>query len=219
MENSSSSASYSCLRTEDGGFNPFASTLDNTITEFFETGWTNKILENYEPHILNNGAKLMVAFSLIEQSILAGDKILMFSQSLLSLNLIEEFLKKTYVPKTNKKWAKNINYFRLDGSTCGSERERLIKEFNKPSNELWLFLLSTRAGCLGINLIGANRVIVLDASWNPCHDAQAVCRVFRYGQSKNCFIYRLISDHSMEKKIYDRQISKQTMSGKPKILI
>lgn len=132
----------------------------------------------------------------------------------------------------------------LDGSTSASERERLINQFNDPENNItWVFLLSTRyvclcsffchslcpladisnlnllcfpfrAGCLGVNLIGANRVVVFDASWNPCHDAQAVCRVYRYGQRKPCYIYRLVCDFTLEKKIYDRQVSKQGMSGR-----
>ncbi|KAL7399423.1 hypothetical protein ABVT39_024102 [Epinephelus coioides] len=186
--------------------------------------WAKDIMYDYKPGMLENSAKMVLLFHLIEESVRNGDKILVFSQSLSTLTVIEDFLAKRPVPpspntasrdRPNQNWVRNLNYYRLDGSTTASERERLINQFNDPSNtSAWVFLLSTRAGCLGVNLIGANRVVVFDASWNPCHDAQAVCRVYRYGQRKPCHIYRLVCDFTLEKKIYDRQISKQGMSDR-----
>nr|XP_057921440.1 helicase ARIP4 [Doryrhamphus excisus] len=184
--------------------------------------WAKEIMSNYRVGVLQNSAKMVLLFHLIDESVRRGDKMLVFSQSLSTLTVIEDFLSKRPVPSDvasadshNPNWVRNLNYYRLDGSTSASERERLINQFNDPeNNKSWLFLLSTRAGCLGVNLIGANRVVVFDASWNPCHDAQAVCRVYRYGQKKPCYIYRLVCDFSLEKKIYDRQVSKQGMSDR-----
>ncbi|XP_029989436.1 helicase ARIP4 [Sphaeramia orbicularis] len=184
--------------------------------------WAKDIMFNYQTGVLENSAKMVLLFHLIDESVRRRDKILVFSQSLSTLTVIEDFLSKRPMPTDittsdtqNPNWVRNLNYYRLDGSTSASERERLINQFNDPENNTaWVFLLSTRAGCLGVNLIGANRVVVFDASWNPCHDAQAVCRVYRYGQKKPCCIYRLVCDFTLEKKIYDRQVSKQGMSDR-----
>uniref|UniRef100_A0A8B9HVM4 RAD54 like 2 n=1 Tax=Astyanax mexicanus TaxID=7994 RepID=A0A8B9HVM4_ASTMX len=183
--------------------------------------WAKDIMTGYQTGVLENSAKMVLLFHLIDECVSRGDKILVFSQSLSTLTVIEDFLCLRPMPikigdqTQTQNWVRSINYYRLDGSTSASEREKLINQFNDPANTTaWVFLLSTRAGCLGVNLIGANRVVVFDASWNPCHDAQAVCRVYRYGQHKPCYIYRLVCDFTLEKKIYDRQVSKQGMSDR-----
>ncbi|XP_046840398.1 helicase ARIP4-like isoform X3 [Xenia sp. Carnegie-2017] len=180
------------------------------------------LLDEYETGVLQNGAKMVVLVEIIEKSVQLGDKILVFSQSLSTLSMIEVFLKKRAVPPLpspfifqSEHWERNKNYYRLDGGTSSQEREKLITAFNATSNNsVFVFLLSTRACSLGVNLIGANRVVIFDASWNPCHDAQAVCRVYRYGQTKKCFIYRLVCYGAFEKRMYERQITKEGMSDR-----
>lgn len=175
--------------------------------------WAIDLMKKYRPGLLENSPKMEILFCILNESVKFGDRVLLFSQSLLTLNLIETFLQMTHMPDSELCWGRGVSYFRLDGSTTSQERERLVNEFNSNAN-VKLFLISTRAGSLGINLVGANRVIVFDASWNPCHDTQAVYRIYRYGQIKPCFVYRIVMDKCLEKKIYDRQIKKQGMSDR-----
>lgn len=184
--------------------------------------WALPLLSSYVSSILENSGKMVLLFDIIERTVLLGEKLLVFSQSLFTLDLIEEYLTCRPLPllpchdgsNYPEFWARNKTYFRLDGSTPGMERERLVSQFNEPGSRASLFLLSTRAGCLGINLTGASRVVIMDASWNPCHDCQAVCRVYRYGQKRPCYIYRLVADNTLEKKIYERQVNKQGMADR-----
>lgn len=199
---------------EQGVIAPFREKSDNNIS--YE--WAYPLMEKYLPDMLDNSYKFLVLMTIVEQTLGVGDKLLVFSQSLSTLDLVERFLSRREVPLRpglphGEKWMRGKNYFRLDGSTSAQEREKLINEYNC-NQMVSLFLLSTRAGCLGINLTGANRIVVLDASWNPCHDAQAVCRIYRYGQAKQCHIYRLVCDNCLEKRIYDRQVNKQGMSDR-----
>lgn len=96
--------------------------------------------------------------------------------------------------KAASTWISGQDYYRLDGKTPKNIRHEMIKRFNSEANKrARVFLISAKAGGQGINLIGANRVIILDTSWNPSNDQQNIFRIFRLGQKKNCYIYRLIA--------------------------
>lgn len=112
-------------------------------------------------------------------------------------------------------WIPGQDYFRIDGAVAGELRKKTIDKFNDPKNPRGrLFLLSTKAGSLGINLVGANRCIIFDASWNPTHDVQAIFRIYRFGQLKPCYVYRFVCKGTMEERIYDRQIIKQSLAAR-----
>ena len=152
---------------------------------------------------------------------------LVFSQSILSLDLIEEFLGKVNDAHESDKgkdsalggyldtWVPGKDYYRMDGSTPADTRKIWCKFFNRAtSHRMRLFLISTKAGGLGINLVAANRVIIFDASWNPSHDVQSIFRVFRFGQTKPVYVYRFLAKGTMEEKIYDRQVTKQSLAAR-----
>ncbi|XP_068081267.1 transcriptional regulator ATRX homolog isoform X2 [Anabrus simplex] len=185
--------------------------------------WWANLLKGGEMEDMRESGKLVLLFSILRDCEAFGDKLLVFSQSLYSLDLIEYFLKRINKATHNDvldetlnnhkgTWVFGKDYFRLDGSTSAENRSAWCKAFNQEDNRSRLFLVSTRAGGLGINLYGANRAIIFDASWNPSHDVQSIFRVYRFGQKKPCFIYRFLASGTMEEKIYDRQVAKLSLS-------
>ncbi|KAF8405045.1 hypothetical protein HHK36_009942 [Tetracentron sinense] len=100
-------------------------------------------------------------------------------------------------------------YLRLDGTTSIGKRQKLVIRFNDPTKDEFVFLLSSKAGGCGLNLIGGNRLVLFDPDWNPANDKQAAARVWRDGQKKRVYIYRFLSTGTIEEKVYQRQMSKE----------
>lgn len=125
-----------------------------------------------------------------------GDKVLIFSRSLRLLGWIE-----SWISRSDYKW------LRLDGSTHPSMRQGLVEQFNKDPS-IFCFLISTSAGGVGLNLTGANKVVVVDPNWSPAMDAQAVDRAYRIGQTRPVTVFRLIGAGTIEELVYGRQVYK-----------
>lgn len=132
-----------------------------------------------------------------------GHRVLMFFQMTAIMDIMEDFLR-----------MRGITFLRLDGTTKSDERSELLYEFNRPDSPYFMFLLSTRAGGLGLNLQTADTVIIYDSDWNPHQDLQAQDRAHRIGQKNEVRILRLISSNSVEEKILERARYKLDMDGK-----
>jgi DNA repair and recombination protein RAD54B len=103
----------------------------------------------------------------------------------------------------------DYTFLRLDGSTPASKRQDLVDRFNRsPPSNAFVFLLSAKAGGVGLNLIGASRLVLFDLDWNPATDIQAMARIHRDGQKRPCYIYRMLTQGAMDEKIFQRQVSK-----------
>ncbi|KAM7249321.1 hypothetical protein ACFE04_016394 [Oxalis oulophora] len=145
--------------------------------------------------------KMRALENLMSTWILQGDKILLFSYSVRMLDILEKYIIR-----------KGYSFSRLDGSTLASTRQSLVDDFNSsPSKKV--FLISTRAGGLGLNLVSANRVVIFDPNWNPSHDLQAQDRSFRFGQKRHVVVFRFLAAGSLEELVYSRQVYKQQLSN------
>ncbi|CAG0921340.1 unnamed protein product [Notodromas monacha] len=132
----------------------------------------------------------------------SNDKVVLVSNYTQTLDLFEKLCR-----------VRNYACVRLDGSMTIKKRAKVVDQFNDPSTSEWIFMLSSKAGGCGLNLIGANRLVMFDPDWNPANDDQAMARVWRDGQKKNCFIYRLLATGSIEEKIFQRQRHKKALSS------
>lgn len=151
----------------------------------------------------SKSGKMQVVKALLELWKDQGHKTLLFAQHRIMLDILEKFIVSI----------KGFNIRRMDGNTPIQSRQGMVDEFNK-NNEAHVFLLTTKVGGLGINLTGANRVIIYDPDWNPSTDIQARERAWRLGQKREVMIYRLMTAGTIEEKIYHRQLFKQFLTNK-----
>ncbi|KNE95632.1 hypothetical protein PSTG_10998 [Puccinia striiformis f. sp. tritici PST-78] len=126
------------------------------------------------------------------------EKIILVSNFTKTLDIVESHCK-----------ASNYSYCRLDGKTAQNQRDNIVQVFNRSSpSAQFVFLLSSKSGGVGLNLIGASRLILFDGDWNPATDLQAMARIWRQGQEKPCHIYRFLTTGTIDECIFQRQVTK-----------
>ncbi|KAG0243409.1 SNF2 family N-terminal domain-containing protein [Mortierella sp. GBAus27b] len=152
-------------------------------------------------HYTKSG-KMVVVKALLDMWQKGKHRVLLFSQTRTMLDILEKFIK-----------GEGYTYRRMDGTTPIQNRMGLVDEFNA-RDDIYVFLLTTKVGGLGVNLTGADRVIIFDPDWNPSTDVQARERAWRLGQTRSVTIYRLMTSGTIEEKIYHRQIFKQFLTNK-----
>ena len=150
-------------------------------------------------------SKFIIIANMLEQLFVnLEEKIIIVSNYTETLSIFENLCRKRGYP-----------YIKFDGKTNISIRQQMVDKFNAPNTEAdrnFVFLLSAKAGGCGLNLIGCNKMILLDPDWNPSNDAQVMGRIWRVGQLKECFIYRMYASNSIEERILEIQRSKENLS-------
>ena len=166
-------------------------------------------VEETTEHLVSSSGKLKLLDRMLRHFFKHGHKVLIFSQFTTMLDIIEDFL-------ILRGW--HDQCCRIDGGVKLDDRQHQIEEFNEEGSRKNIFLLSTRAGGVGINLASADTVIIYDSDWNPHMDNQAQDRAHRIGQKKDVFVYRMCMESSVETLVLERanakrSLSRMTMSG------
>ncbi|KAG0318700.1 hypothetical protein BGZ97_003417 [Linnemannia gamsii] len=150
-----------------------------------------------EQHIIDNAGKMVVLDKLLKRMKEQGSRVLLFSQMSRVLDILEDYCV-----------FRGYEYCRIDGQTNHEDRVTAIDEYNKPDSSKFIFLLTTRAGGLGINLVTADIVILYDSDWNPQVDLQAQDRAHRIGQKKQVYVFRFVTENGIEEKVLERAAQK-----------
>ncbi len=156
-------------------------------------GVEDRTLDPLGEHLVQNCGKLFMVDKLLKRLKERDSRVLIFTQMTRVLDILEDFMV-----------MRGYQYCRIDGNTTHEDREESIDTFNAPNSEKFCFILSTRAGGLGINLQTADVCILYDSDWNPQQDLQAQDRCHRLGQKKPVSVYRLVSENTIEEKIVER---------------
>ena len=175
---------------------------DDTPSEMLQS-----LLPLIPPKILSSSAssaKLRLLDSLVHRIYTTTEeKIVIVSNYTTTLDMIERLLVSL-----------SYTYLRLDGSTPATKRQALVEKFNKtPKTTSFAFLLSAKSGGVGLNLIGASRIVLFDIDWNPATDLQAMARIHRDGQKLPCKVYRFLIQGGLDEKIYQRQVMKMGLAN------
>ncbi|CAE6466482.1 unnamed protein product [Rhizoctonia solani] len=150
-----------------------------------------------DEHLVDNAGKMVILDRLLKHLKTQGSRVLIFSQMSRVLDILEDYC-----------LFRSYQYCRIDGGTAHEDRIAAIDEYNKPGSEKFIFLLTTRAGGLGINLTTADIVVLYDSDWNPQADLQAMDRAHRIGQTKQVYVYRFITEGSVEERMLERAAQK-----------
>nr|XP_004508306.1 ISWI chromatin-remodeling complex ATPase CHR11-like isoform X2 [Cicer arietinum] len=153
-------------------------------------------------HLVTNAGKMVLLDKLLPKLKERDSRVLIFSQMTRLLDILEDYL-----------MFRGYLYCRIDGNTGGDDRDASIEAFNKPGSEKFVFLLSTRAGGLGINLATADVVILYDSDWNPQADLQAQDRAHRIGQKKEVQVFRFCTEYTIEEKVIERAYKKLALDA------
>ena len=179
------------LEVNTSQLEPLCSNQKALYSIYPPNGWSNITIPNKEILVTDSG-KLRVLDILLARLKAEGHRVLIYSQMTRMIDLLEEYM--IY---------RRYRYIRLDGSSRISDRRDMVDDFQNKT-EIFVFLLSTRAGGLGINLTAADTVVFYDSDWNPTVDQQAMDRAHRLGQTKQVTVYRLVTKGTIDERILER---------------